>query len=44
MRKAGLTIKDVDPVYLGFPQHIAAYTNGGIDVSLTVEPSHQRRS
>ena len=39
MRKAGMTIKDVDPVYLGFPQHIAAYTNGGIDVSLTVEPS-----
>jgi len=39
MRKAGLTIKDIDPVYLGFPQHIAAYTNGGIDASLTVEPS-----
>jgi NitT/TauT family transport system substrate-binding protein len=39
MRKAGLTIHDVDPVYLGFPQHIAAFTNGGIDVSLTVEPS-----
>jgi NitT/TauT family transport system substrate-binding protein len=39
LRKAGLTIHDVDPVYLGFPQHIAAFTNGGIDVSLTVEPS-----
>jgi NitT/TauT family transport system substrate-binding protein len=39
LRKAGLTIKDIDPVYLGFPQHIAAYTNGGIDASLTVEPS-----
>ena len=39
MRKAGLTIHDVDSVYLGFPQHIAAFTNGGIDVSLTVEPS-----
>src|SRR5215471_9720395 len=39
MRKAGLTSHDVDPVYLGFPQHIAAFTNGGIDVSLTVEPS-----
>src|SRR6201993_2173342 len=38
LRKAGLTIHDVDPVYLGFPQHIAAFTNGGIDVSLTVEP------
>jgi NitT/TauT family transport system substrate-binding protein len=39
MRKAGMTIKDVNPVYLGFPQHIAAFTNGGIDVSLSVEPS-----
>jgi NitT/TauT family transport system substrate-binding protein len=39
LRKAGLTIHDVDPVYLGFPQHIAAFTNGGIDASLTVEPS-----
>lgn len=39
MRKAGMTFKDVNPVYLGFPQHIAAFTNGGIDVSLSVEPS-----
>ncbi len=39
LRKAGMTIKDVEPVYLGFPQHIAAFTNGGIDVSLSVEPS-----
>jgi NitT/TauT family transport system substrate-binding protein len=39
MRKAGLTIKDIDPIYLGFPQHIAAFSNGGIDASLSVEPS-----
>jgi NitT/TauT family transport system substrate-binding protein len=39
LRKAGLSLHDVEPVYLGFPQHIAAFTNGGIDVSLTVEPS-----
>jgi len=39
LHKAGMTIHDVEPVYLGFPQHIAAFTNGGIDVSLTVEPS-----
>ena len=39
LRKAGMTIHDVEPVYLGFPQHIAAFTNGGIDVSLSVEPS-----
>jgi len=39
LRKAGMTLKDVEPVYLGFPQHIAAFTNGGIDASLSVEPS-----
>jgi NitT/TauT family transport system substrate-binding protein len=39
LRRSGMTISDVEPVYLGFPQHIAAFTNGGIDVSLTVEPS-----
>jgi NitT/TauT family transport system substrate-binding protein len=39
LRKAGMTIHDVEPVYLGFPQHIAAFTNAGIDVSLSVEPS-----
>jgi NitT/TauT family transport system substrate-binding protein len=39
MRKAGMTIKDLESVYLGFPQHIAAFTNGGIDLSLSVEPS-----
>src|SRR6266545_7761757 len=39
LRKAGLSIKDAEPVYLGFPQHIVAFTNKGIDVSLTVEPS-----
>lgn len=39
LRKANLTLKDVEPVYLGFPQQLAAFTNGGIDVSLTVEPT-----
>ncbi len=39
MRKAGMSIKDVDPIYLGFPQHIAAFTNAAIDASLSVEPS-----
>ena len=39
LRKAGMTIKDVEPVYLGFPQHVVAFTNGGIDLSLSVEPS-----
>jgi NitT/TauT family transport system substrate-binding protein len=39
LRKAGLTIHDVEPVYLGFPQHISAFSNKGIDASLSVEPS-----
>lgn len=39
LTKNGLSIKDVDPVYLGFPNQIAAYANKGIDASLTVEPT-----
>jgi NitT/TauT family transport system substrate-binding protein len=39
LAKNGLSIKDIDPVYLGFPNQIAAYANKGIDASLTVEPT-----
>jgi NitT/TauT family transport system substrate-binding protein len=39
LMKNGLSIKDIDPVYLGFPNQIAAYANKGIDASLTVEPT-----
>jgi NitT/TauT family transport system substrate-binding protein len=39
LSKNGLSIKDIDPVYLGFPNQIAAYANKGIDASLTVEPT-----
>lgn len=39
LKKYGLSIKDIDPVYLGFPDQIAAYANKGIDASLTVEPT-----
>jgi len=39
LTKSGLSIKDIDPVYLGFPNQIAAYANKGIDASLTVEPT-----
>ncbi len=35
----GLSYKDIDPVFLGFPNQIAAYANKGIDASLTVEPT-----
>jgi NitT/TauT family transport system substrate-binding protein len=37
--KNGLTYNDIDPVFLGFPNQIAAYANKGIDASLTVEPT-----
>jgi NitT/TauT family transport system substrate-binding protein len=37
--QAGLTYNDIDPVFLGFPNQIAAYANKGIDASLTVEPT-----
>ncbi len=38
----GLSYKDIDPVFLGFPNQIAAYANKGIDASLTVEPTVTR--
>jgi NitT/TauT family transport system substrate-binding protein len=37
--QAGLSYGDIDPVFLGFPNQIAAYANKGIDASLTVEPT-----
>ena len=39
LTKNALSIKDIDPVYLGFPNQIAAYANKCIDASLTVEPT-----
>ena len=35
----GLTYNDIDPVFLGFPEHIPAFANKAIDASLTVEPT-----
>jgi NitT/TauT family transport system substrate-binding protein len=35
----GLSYSDIDPVFLGFPEHIAAFANQAIDASLTAEPS-----
>lgn len=39
MRQGGLTIKDLDLVYLGFPQHPVAFSNKAIDASLSTEPT-----
>ncbi|HXQ83296.1 MAG TPA: ABC transporter substrate-binding protein [Xanthobacteraceae bacterium] len=35
----GLSYSDIDPVFLGFPNQIAAFANKAIDASLTVEPT-----
>jgi NitT/TauT family transport system substrate-binding protein len=39
LMKNGLSYNDIDPVFLGFPNQIAAYANKAIDASLTVEPT-----
>ena len=39
LNQVGLKYSDIDPVFLGFPNQIAAYANKGIDASLTVEPT-----
>jgi NitT/TauT family transport system substrate-binding protein len=40
--KAGLTQKDLNEVFMGFPDHVAAYQNGSIDASNTSEPAATR--
>jgi NitT/TauT family transport system substrate-binding protein len=42
LKKAGLKFGDVDVVYIGFPEHLAAYRNKGIDASITNEPTMTR--
>ena len=39
LKQNGLSYADIDPVFLGFPNQIAAYANKAIDASLTVEPT-----
>ena len=39
MKSVGLTFNDVDKVYLGFPQQLAAFQNGAIDGAITTEPT-----
>ena len=42
LKKGGLKFGDVEIVYLGFPEHLAAYRNKGIDASITNEPTMTR--
>ena len=37
--KSGLGFGDIEPVYLGYPDHIVALANGKVDAALTAEPS-----
>lgn len=41
-QKAGLTHKDLNEVFMGFPDHIVAYQNGSIDAGNTTEPAATR--
>src|SRR5438270_1838369 len=42
LKAAGLAYKDVEHVYMGYPQHVAALANGAIAASVTTEPSVTR--
>ena len=39
LASGGLTLKDVSEVFLAFPEQAIAFANGGIDASLTTEPT-----
>lgn len=39
LKKGGLTINDVNLIYLGFPEHFVALENHKIDASITNEPT-----
>ena len=42
LKKGGLKFGDVEVVYIGFPEHLPAYKNKGIDASITNEPTMTR--
>ena len=39
LKQWGLSFHDIEPVYLGYPQHVVALINKGVDASLTAEPA-----
>ncbi len=39
LKKAGLGYKDIEPVYLAYPNHVTALANGAIDAAFTTEPA-----
>jgi NitT/TauT family transport system substrate-binding protein len=38
LKTGGLTLKDIDPAYLGFPQQPAGFQNGALDAAIVAEP------
>jgi NitT/TauT family transport system substrate-binding protein len=38
LKRGGLTYHDVEEIYLGFPDHFAAFSGGSIDAAITAEP------
>lgn len=39
MKSAGLSYKDTQHEYMGYPQHVTALANAAVDASVTTEPS-----
>lgn len=39
LKKFGLKFSDIEPVYLGYPDHVLALANGRVDAGLTAEPA-----
>ncbi len=39
LKTVGLTFRDIEPVYLAYPNHVTALANGAIDAGLTTEPA-----
>lgn len=39
LKKAGLSYKDVDHVYMSYPQQVLALANGSVDAAVSTEPS-----
>jgi NitT/TauT family transport system substrate-binding protein len=42
LKQGSLRFNDADVVYIGFPEHLPAYKNKGIDASITNEPTMTR--
>lgn len=38
-KRGGFNYKEINHVYMGYPQHVAAFSNGAIDAAVTAEPA-----